>query len=213
MIRLLRFLRENGLYVLVTHVAGRICGLPRNWLLARKLGVKKIHIGPGALLRGLSCIRMGEDFSAQQALWLEAIAHFNEQTFSPRIVIGEQVRVSHYVHIAATHLVEIGDSVLLGSMVVIIDHNHGSYSGDHSSPLRAPTLRQLESSLKVVIGRNVWLGDSVVVTPGSTIGEGSVIGANSVVIGEIPPFCIAVGVPATVRKTYNFGSKKWSSIE
>jgi lipopolysaccharide O-acetyltransferase len=156
---------------------------------------------------------MGEDFSAQQALWLEAIAHFNEQTFSPRIVIGEQVRVSHYVHIAATHLVEIGDSVLLGSMVVIIDHNHGSYSGDHSSPLRAPTLRQLESSLKVVIGRNVWLGDSVVVTPGSTIGEGSVIGANSVVIGEIPPFCIAVGVPATVRKTYNFGSKKWSSIE
>jgi lipopolysaccharide O-acetyltransferase len=209
---LLRFLHENGLYLLVTHLAGQAIALPRNRLLAWKLGVKKIHVGPGSHLRGLSSIQMGEDFSAERGLWLEAISRYNDQVFTPQIVIGKHVRVSHYVHIAATHSVEIGDHVLMGSKVVIIDHNHGRYAGEHTSPLIPPTQRPLDGDSKVVIGKNVWLGDGVVVTPGSSIGEGAVIGANSVVIGSIPPFGLAVGAPATVRKIFNFNTGKWSSI-
>ena len=189
-------------------------GVVRNYLISKKLGVKKIRLGPRSYLRGLSSIRMGEDFSAGPGLWLEAIARYKDQSFSPKIVIGDRVQISHYVHIAATHLVEIGDDVLIGSKVIITDHNHGQYSGDvHTSPLIGPTTRPLDQDRRVVIGRNVWLGDGVVVTPGSSIGEGAVIGANSVVIGTIPPFAIAVGTPATVRKTFNFDTGKWCDVK
>jgi lipopolysaccharide O-acetyltransferase len=152
---------------------------------------------------------MGEDFSAGSDLWLEAITAYNQQTFVPRIIIGNHVRISNSVHIAATNLVKIGDDVLLGSKVVITDHNHGQYSREHSSPKTPPTLRPLDRDRQVTIGRNVWLGDGVVVTPGSSIGEGAVIGANSVVVGHIPANTIAAGSPATVRKTFSVSTQTW----
>jgi lipopolysaccharide O-acetyltransferase len=156
---------------------------------------------------------MGEDFSAEDGLWLEAVTRSNDQTFSPRIVIGSHVRISRWVHIAATHFVEIGDNVLMGSKVVVTDHNHGQYSKDHTSPNIPPALRPLDHDRSVVIGRNVWLGDGVVVTPGSSIGEGAVIGANSVVQGRIPPFTIAAGVPAKIMKVFDFDTQKWTNVE
>lgn len=211
--RLKHFLRENGSYVFLTHLLSRFLGLVRNYSISRKLGVRKFNIGRLAYLRGLSSIHIGEDFSAGAGLWLEAITRYHDQEFSPRIVIGRHARMSQFVHIAATHLVEIGDNVLMGSNVMITDHNHGQYSREHTSPDIAPTLRPLDHDRRVVIGRNVWLGNGVVVTPGASIGEGAVIGANSVVVGNIPPFTLAAGIPATVRKTYNFATEKWSDIK
>jgi acetyltransferase-like isoleucine patch superfamily enzyme len=54
------------------------------------------------------------------------------------------------------------------------------------------------------IGDNVWCGANVVITSGVTIGERSVIGANSVVNSDIPPFSIAVGAPARVVKDITY---------
>jgi lipopolysaccharide O-acetyltransferase len=158
-------------------------------------------------------VEMGEDFTAGDGLWLEAITRYNQQSFSPTIIIGNHVRISHFVHIAATNLVEIGDNVLIGSKVMITDHNHGQYSKRHSSPHLAPSLRPLDLDRRVVIGRNVWLGDGVVVAPGATIGEGCVIGANSVVVGNIPAFTMAAGAPAKSRKIFNFDTNTWSAIQ
>jgi lipopolysaccharide O-acetyltransferase len=211
--KLRRFVRENGVYLLGVASAGHFVGFIQTCFLSRKLGVRKIKIGPRAHLRGLSAIEMGEDFVAGEGLWLEAVTEYNHQNFSPRIVIGQHVRISHFVHIAATHLVEIGDNVLMGSKVMITDHNHGQYSNSHSSPDLPPAQRPLDCDRRVVIGRNVWLGDGVVVAPGSSVGEGSVIGANSVVLGSIPAFALAAGIPAIVRKTFNFDSQKWCEVE
>jgi lipopolysaccharide O-acetyltransferase len=210
--RLLSSLRENGLFVLGAQLLSAPLGLIRNYLISRTLRVKKIRIGPRAHLRGLAFVDMGEDFTAGNGLWLEAITRYNEQTFSPKIIIGNHVRISHFVHIAATNFVEIGDNVLMGSKVMITDHNHGQYSKEHSSPHVAPSLRPLDHDRRVVIGRNVWLSDGVVVTPGATIGEGCVIGANSVVVGNILPFTMAAGSPARSRKVFNCDTNKWSDI-
>lgn len=208
-----RFFDENGFYLLGTKLINSSFARFRNYTISRKLGVKKIAIGPRAHLRGLSSIEMGEDLSAGEGLWLEALTSYNDQRFLPKIVIGNHVRISHWVHIAATNFVEIGDDVLIGSKVIVTDHNHGHYSREHTSPNMAPSLRPLDHDRRVVIGRNVWLGDGVVVTPGSSIGEGSVIGANSVVRGSIPPFTVAAGVPAKVLKTFDFNAQKWIDIE
>jgi acetyltransferase-like isoleucine patch superfamily enzyme len=52
----------------------------------------------------------------------------------------------------------------------------------------------------VVIGEGVWIGPLVTVFRGVTIGEGAVIGANSVVTKDIPAYAVAWGVPAMVQK-------------
>ncbi|MFW5525562.1 MAG: DapH/DapD/GlmU-related protein [Prevotella sp.] len=63
-----------------------------------------------------------------------------------------------------------------------------------------PAERKISSRGKIVIGDNVWIGDKATVLAGVHIGEGVVIGANSVVTHDIPPYCVAVGNPATVIK-------------
>ena len=185
----------------------------RNYFLSKKLKARNLKIGPRHYLRGLSSIHIGDDLSAETGLWLEAITHYGDQTFTPRITIGSRVRISQFVHIAATNRVEIGDDVLIGSHVIIIDHNHGQYRRSHSSPMTLPTSRPLDSDQQVSVGARVWLGDGVVVAPGASIGEGSVIGANSVVTGCIPPFSLAAGAPAVVKKQFDFSTNKWSKAE
>ncbi len=64
-----------------------------------------------------------------------------------------------------------------------------------------PIKRQLYSKGPVRICRNVWLGEKVTILPNVTVGEGSVIGANSVVTHDIPPYSIAVGNPARVIRS------------
>jgi lipopolysaccharide O-acetyltransferase len=182
-------------------------------MLKRKLIGSGLVLGPRCHLRGLSHITLGANFQAAEGLWLEAITEFAGESFNPRIIIGNHVAISRWSHIAAVHRVEIGDGVLIGSGVIITDHNHGRYDGPFSSPEIPPLSRSLDSGRGVVVGRNVWLGDGVVVSPGSEIGEGSVIGANSVVTGFVPPFTIAVGAPARPVKQYDFNSKAWVRIQ
>jgi len=211
--RLGDFIRVNGPYLLA-HELARRCGVSfRRKMLGGKIGGRSIVLGPRSFLRGLAHISIGQNFQAAEGLWLEAITTYAGQTFTPSIVIGKNVGVSRWSHIAATHHVEIGDGVLIGSRVIITDHNHGSYNGPYSSPEIAPALRPLDCDKKVVIGQNVWLGDGVVVSPGSTIGEGSVIAANAVVTGMIPPFTLAAGVPARPLKRYDFTTKEWVLIQ
>lgn len=53
----------------------------------------------------------------------------------------------------------------------------------------------------ITIGNDVWMGRNVTILPGTNIGHGAVIGAGSVVAGNIPPYCIAVGNPCRVVRS------------
>lgn len=206
------FILYERLYgVVVRHIWERLHRL-HNRMLAKKFGVHKIDVGPNATLKGVSAVQMGENFYAGPGLWLEAVQSYQGKVIDPKIIIGTNVSISAWGHIAATHYVEIGDDVLIGSKVIITDHNHGQYRGPHSSPNVPPSLRPLDCDKEVVIGRNVWLGDGVVVTPGARIGEGAVIGANSVVIGTIEPFTLAAGIPAKPLKRYDFTINEWVAV-
>jgi lipopolysaccharide O-acetyltransferase len=209
----LSFLRENGSYVFFSVLANRPVKFIRNRMLAAKLRVRKIDIGSRAHLRGLTCISMGEDFSAGEGLWLEAITHYpDDERFDPKLVIGDHVRISHWCHIACTNSVIIGDHVLIGSKVIITDHNHGTFGPNATSPTIPPGRRPLERDRFVSIGANVWLGDGVVVCPGVTMGEGSVAGANAVVTTDVPPFTLVAGVPARPIRRYDAAQGNWIKI-
>ncbi len=86
----------------------------------------------------------------------------------------------------------IGDNVLIGPNVVLATANH---------PVR-PDIRSkaAQYNLPVRIGNNVWLGADVVVVPGVSIGDNTVIGAGSVVTKDIPADCVAFGNPCHVQR-------------
>jgi acetyltransferase-like isoleucine patch superfamily enzyme len=206
--------RENGFLVTSQHFLDSIKRKLYNRMISSSLGgAQNSNIHPSAFIRGLRRITLGANFYAGRDLWLEAVVTHGGRKFQPRIVIGNNVAVNDYVHIAATNRIEIGNNVLMASKIYISDHNHGTYSGNvQSSPDVPPNERLVTNDMQVVIEDNVWIGEFVSILAGATIGKGSIIGANSVVTGTIPPYSIAVGTPARAIKRYDFASCSWVTI-
>lgn len=86
----------------------------------------------------------------------------------------------------------IGDKVMIGPSVTIATANHPI-----DAELRG---RGLQYNKDVHIGANAWIGSNVVIVPGVTIGENTVIGAGSVVTKDIPAKVVAVGNPCRVLR-------------
>jgi acetyltransferase-like isoleucine patch superfamily enzyme len=112
----------------------------------------------------------------------------------PVVRIGDRCLFGRGSGIVGHLSIEIGDDVWTGHHVYITDQNHG-YLG-----LERPISQQLMPERPVRIGPDTWLGHGTVVLPGAMIGRHVVIGANSVVRGEIPDDVVAAGNPAQVIK-------------
>ena len=140
----------------------------------------------------------------------------SEILLAKNIIIGKKTRISSFVKIKVTDGVlrigenctinsfcfidagkggvEIGDNVLIGPLVGI----HGSnYNYENKEKL---IINQDIMSKGIRIGDDVWIGSHSTILDGVTIGKGAVIGAGAVVNGDIPPYSVAVGVPAKVTK-------------
>jgi len=113
------------------------------------------------------------------------------------VSIGDGCLIGRGSGIVAHESVEVGDDVFTGHYVYITDANHGYVAPD------LPIGRQFATPRPVSIGAGSWLGHGSIVLPGSRIGRHVVIGAGSVVAGEIPDFSVAVGVPARVVRRYD----------
>ena len=162
-------------------------------------------------VRGKQYIKIGKGFTTGFNCRIDAL-NINNLDEKYLIEIGENVEINDEVHIGATEKIIIEDNVLIASKVYISDHNHGCYKGDEQdSPMSIPKERKIYSS-PIKIEKNVWIGELCCILQGVTIGEGSIIGAMSVVTKDIPPYTIAVGSPAKLIKRYNFENKKWDKI-
>jgi acetyltransferase-like isoleucine patch superfamily enzyme len=137
-------------------------------------------------------LRVGRDTLFEPGVWITA-------PDQARIRIGSGTFLNLGVMVAAKQLVEIGDHCMFANGCFITDADHRV--DDRDRPI---TWQGFASRGPTRIGDNVWCGGNVVVTSGVTIGERSVIGANSVVTGDIPPFSVAVGAPARVIRTITY---------
>jgi acetyltransferase-like isoleucine patch superfamily enzyme len=137
-------------------------------------------------------LEVGEHTLLEPNVWLTAPA-------PARIRIGSGTFLNLGVMVAATHLVEIGDHCMFANGCFVTDGNHR-----FDDPGQPVTWQGFSSKGPTRIGDNVWCGANVVVTSGVTIGERAVIGANSVVIEDVPPFSIAAGVPARVVRRVEY---------
>lgn len=123
------------------------------------------------------------------------------------LTIGENCYLGEYSVIRSGAKITIGDNVLIAHGVTIIDND--SHEFDYLK--RAESYRNLIlkghpkelgeiKASPIVIEDYAWISYGVAILKGVKIGQGAVIGANSVVTHDVPPFCIAVGNPARVIK-------------
>lgn len=159
-------------------------------------------------VKGLRHIDFGKNLTTGVGCRIEAFPEENKTC----LTFGQNVEINDYVHIGAIESVKIGNNVLIASKVFISDHNHGCYTGDSPDHPHTPPKERKLYSRPVVIEDNVWLGEFVAVLPGVTIGSGSIVGTMSVVTRDVPPYCIAAGVPAKVIKKFDFARNEWIKV-
>jgi acetyltransferase-like isoleucine patch superfamily enzyme len=116
-----------------------------------------------------------------------------------QIVIGSGSFLNLGVMVAAAELVEIGEHCMFANGCFVTDADHRFDDPEKPVPWQGFTPKGATR-----IGDNVWCGANVVITGGVTVGERSVIGANSVVTRDIPAFSVAAGAPARVLKQIEY---------
>lgn len=184
------------------HVFGRAGRSALGRLHGALLGWPGAHVPFGSRLYGMENIEVGEDFDSRGPVWIEAVSSYAGQRFSPKITIGARFRSSGGTHIGAVGSIRIGADCLFGRGVTLIDHGHGSYDDPTGAEFATPPiLRELSGRGPIVVGANVWIGENAVILGGVEIGDGAVIGANSVVTHDIPARSIAAGAPARVLRS------------
>lgn len=163
--------------------------------------------GPCSLLRRLPRLisheenQRGVAFSARlyhpanTKVHPSALINHNVTIHSPRhtVRVGRHSQINFNSVIFGGSGVSIGDGVMIGPNCTLAAGNH-DYK-QTTTPLRFASAL---SRGPITIEDDVWLGASVVVTDGVTIGRGAVIGAGAVVTCDIPPMSVAAGVPARV---------------
>lgn len=125
--------------------------------------------------------------------WIEPPLHAN---WGCNTYFGDHAYANFNLTLVDDGEVRIGDNVMIGPNVTIVTTGH---------PLR-PDLRlqpATQFSFPVVIGRNAWIGANVTILPGVTIGENTVVGANSLVTKDLPANVVAYGSPCKVVREIN----------
>lgn len=177
-------------------------------LILGRLGLG-VTIETSVLLRGAQTIELGNEVNIDRYVALDCdspgsrLIFGNVSTVSQgtqitpaggTTSIGDRTWIGPYVCIGGPGNIRIGKDCMIASHCAIYANNH-----IFDDPTR-PINQQGVTTQGISIGDDCWLGTGVKVLDGVTIGKGSVIGAGSVVTKNIPPYSVAVGVPARVIK-------------
>jgi acetyltransferase-like isoleucine patch superfamily enzyme len=154
------------------------CRWPVHGNVLEALRAGRLEIGPQVLL--------------EPGVWLTCPG-------DARIRLGGGTFLNLGVMVASVALVDIGRHCMFANGCFVTDGSHRFDDPERPVPWQGFTTKG-----PTRVGDNVWCGANVVVTSGVTIGERCVIGANSVVTSDLPPFSIAAGAPAKVLRTITY---------
>jgi len=124
----------------------------------------------------------------------------NPQDFEKHIThfydfIGDKLIIGKFCQIASG--IEIVMNGANHKMSSVTSYPFNIFGGDWK---KAQSLQDTPYKGNTVIGNDVWIGQNVTILPGVHIGDGAIIGANSVVAKDVPPYVVAVGNPCQVKK-------------
>ena len=152
--------------------------------------------------KGISSYQLSRFGAVGKNCQLRGVGNFTEKN----IFLGDNVTIGvNSTFLASDAKIIIKNNVLLGPHVFLITGNHridvlGKYICDAKEKLP-------ENDADIVIEDDVWIGAGSIILKGVTVGEGSVIGAGSVVTKDVPPYAVVAGNPAKVIK-YRFSEEE-----
>lgn len=168
-------------------------------LIFKKFGGKSF-IESFEILTNPSKISIGKNVFIKSGARLESLGG--------SIEIGNGCQFEKDISITCVRSIRIGEGSLFGRNVLIVDHSHNI---DDLSV--SPVKSGVNNVQSVEVGKNTWIGANVVIVPGASIGEGSVVAANSLVNKSFPPFTMIAGAPAKAVKKYNQSKKTWEKLK
>jgi acetyltransferase-like isoleucine patch superfamily enzyme len=148
-------------------------------------------------VQGEGALILGDDVVIDGECGISFGARFCDR---PTLSIGDRTGIGHRCRFTVGKRITIGRDCRIAAEVWIFDS-----SGHPTDPERRQAgLPPTDGEVRpVTIGDNVWIGGRSIVSPGVTIGEGSVVAAGSVVLSDVPPFTVVAGNPA--RKVATVG--------
>ncbi len=165
-----------------------------------------VRLEPGLRIEGAEGMAFGDRVTVDRDAWLHVQHGFAEGV---RLRIGSDSYVGMRACITAANRVELGDWSYVAHHTYITDHNHA-----YADPTRPIAHQGLAQPGHVVIGRSVWVGvgAALIGAHGLTIGDHAVIGANAVVIDDVPPATVVAGNPARPIKRFDFERGEWVRV-
>ena len=176
-------------------------------LLLRARGAhigRGVYLGAQPQLYGTAGLAIGDRVNIGRRARLET--HRTERG-QGQLSIGSGANIGNDFHAGAALRVLIGRNCMFASGVTILDHDH-----DFGNPLDPVRCADGVVAAPTVIEDNVFLGERVVLLKGVRIGNGCVIGANSVVTQDVPPFTMAAGAPARALRRFSESTGRWERI-
>lgn len=180
--------------------------LARRRARANAARLKAAHVGEHTLIAasvqvyGWSAVRIGANSMICDDTLINALNFPSDQ---PVVIIGSHCFIGRRNFFTAGPDLRLGDYTLTGPDCHFLGAQH-----DYESPF-VPYAVAACTGESISLGVNCWLGARVTVLKGVRIGHGSIIGAGSLVTHAIPPFSIAVGIPAQVIKRFEARQKRW----
>lgn len=157
--------------------------------MLKKLG-KNVLIDVGVYLYGTKNISIGD------YVWIDTGCRI--EAMLGEIKIGKRVHIAANAIVAAREPVIIGDYVGIGAGAKIYANSERPFGGKRMSGPMIPEEYKAYYSKKIVIEKDSCVGTGSVLLPGANIGEGAVVGANTVIKKNIEPYDIVVGLPPRV---------------
>lgn len=184
------FLRSK-LYPLVLGRVGRNVAFGANVVLRHP---RKIVIGDNVVVDDQCCL--DAKGTTNSGIVLENGVFVGRNTIlsckNGDIVLETEANIGFNVEIFSAARVRVGARTLIAAYTYLVGGDHLYDRTD------IPVLHQGRTARGIDVGENAWLGAHVVITDGATVGRDAIVGAGSVVIGEIPAFHIAAGSPARI---------------
>jgi acetyltransferase-like isoleucine patch superfamily enzyme len=172
--------------------------------------IKKAHgkflvINPIVFTSGY--IIVGENVFIRNNARVEGVVQYEKVKFNPVILIGDNVSIEQNLHLTCANKIVIGSDTAIAANVTITDINH-PYTN-----ISLPPEKQALQISEVIIGESCKVYNNVVILPGTVLGKHNIVGANSVVSGVFPDYCVIAGAPAKIIKLYNGRTGKWEKVE
>jgi acetyltransferase-like isoleucine patch superfamily enzyme len=187
-------------------------GVLKTLVLQRRIAI--VFMAKGVNLRGASLIRFGKGVTLERGVMLDGLMRRG-------IVLGDHAKIGAYSVLAGAPISNLGEGISMGAnsavdaysfigssgfvsigQNVIMGQHVGFHPENHEfDRIDIPIREQGTTRQGITIEDDVWVGSNVIFLDGAHVGRGSVIGAGSVVRGSIPPYSIAVGVPARVIRS------------